>query len=260
MGERTSYAPGTHSWVDLATSDIKGAKAFYTELLGWERVEENEASEGRTYGMASVGDRTVAGVFASDDEMPPHWNCYVTVDSADDVAGSVEQAGGEVVMPPIDVLDAGRMLVIKDPSGAFLALWEPRGHPGAERVNEPGCLTWNDLNTSDPGSARPFYEQLFSWRFDKVEAEGFDYWVIYNGDRTNGGMRPFNDHERQAGLMSHWLPYFAVRDTDATLRRAGELGGRAMAGPHDVPNGGRIGVIQDPQGAVFAVFAGELDS
>lgn len=258
MGERTSYAPGTHSWVDLATTDTEAAKRFYTELLGWDDVREGDAGEGRTYGMVVVGDKTAAGLFRSEDEMPPHWNCYVTVESADASVEKVEAAGGEVVLPPFDVMGAGRMLVIRDPTGAFLALWEAREHPGAERVNEPGCLTWNDLNTSDPEAAQRFYERLFGWRFEKVEG-GFDYWVIYNGERTNGGMRPFSEPERQAGLMSHWLPYFAVEDTDAALEKAGALGGRVMAGPYDVPGGGRIGVILDPQNAPFAIFAGEFD-
>jgi uncharacterized protein len=294
MGERTQYETGTHSWVELSTSDAEGAKRFYSELLGWERTEDlaaagggddergdreaddedggergdagddrgerGDAGDDRTYTMAYVGDKPVAGLFeAPDDGMPPHWNCYVAVDDLYEATGKVEEAGGEVALPPFDVMNAGSMAVIKDPSGAFLSLWQAKEHPGAGRVNEPGCLAWNDLNTSDPEAARKFYEQLFGWQFDKVDDAGeVDYWTITNGGRQNGGIRAFGEAEREADLMSHWLPYFAVEDVEAALKKVQELDGNVMAGPIDV-SGGRFGIVQDPQGAPFGVFSGEFD-
>lgn len=260
MGERTEHAPGTHSWVDLSTSDVESAKRFYTEILGWQRTEDREAGEDATYTMAYVGDKPVAGLFqAPDDGMPPHWNCYVDVADVFEAAGAVEEAGGEVALAPFDVLDVGSMAVIKDPSGAFLSLWQAKKNPGAQRVNEPGCLTWNDLNTSDAEAAQKFYEQVFGWSFEKAGGEEYPYWIIQNGDRRNGGMRAFSEEETSAGLMSHWLPYFAVEDAEAALQRASGLGATVMAGPTDVPGGGRFGVIQDEQGAVVGLFAGKFD-
>src|SRR5690348_17029020 len=136
MGERTSYAPGTFSWAELATSDAEGAKGFYTRVFGWD-YDDRPMGEGQVYSMAKRDGGTVAALFASD--QPPHWNCYVTVASADDAAARASELGANVVAEPFDVMDVGRMSVIADPQGAMLCLWEPRGNPGAGRVNQPGA-------------------------------------------------------------------------------------------------------------------------
>src|SRR3954471_17564092 len=123
MGERTSYAPGTLSWAELATSDADAAKAFYAAVFGWD-YEDNPIGDGQVYSVALREGKRVAALFGSD--QPPHWNCYVTVESADDAAARAAEAGGSVLQDAFDVMDVGRMAVIADPSGANLCLWEPR--------------------------------------------------------------------------------------------------------------------------------------
>jgi uncharacterized protein len=147
------------------------------------------------------------------------------------------------------VTDVGRMAVIQDPTGAFFCIWEPRANIGAKRVNEPGALTLNQLNTSDPDRAQEFYTGLFGWRFDKVADEPA-YWGIYNGDRLNGGMM-----EQPPGA---WLVYFGSESVDDDAGRIAELGGNVIVEPMTVPDG-RILVAQDPQSAVFAVLSGRFD-
>ena len=146
MGERTSYEPGTFSWAELATSDAAAAKSFYTALFGWE-YEDNPIDDGQVYSMASRDGRHVAALFSS--EQPPHWNCYVTVESVDEATARAKENGASVIAEPFDVMDVGRMAVIGDPAGAALCLWEPRAHIGAGLVNTPGAMTWNDLVTLD---------------------------------------------------------------------------------------------------------------
>jgi predicted enzyme related to lactoylglutathione lyase len=258
MGERTEHAPGLHSWADLATSDSEAAKRFYSGLFGWE-FEDLPAGDDRVYSMARIDGKAVAALFdETGGPMPPHWNCYVTVASADEIALRVEAAGGKQFMPPFDVMDAGRMLIVQDPTGAFLSLWEPRASIGAELVNVPGALTWNDLNTSDPDAARAFYEKLLGWTFEESEIAPGEYWVIKNGDRMNGGMRPLGEHERAGGIPSHWLPYFAVADLDRAMEYVGDNGGTVMFGPMPIGDIGRIAGIQDPQGAVLVVSEGQM--
>ncbi len=255
MGERTSHAPGSFSWTDLSTTDTEGAKAFYTGLFGWD-TEDNPIPEGGVYTMLLSGGRYVGALSAVQQEgQPPAWNSYVTVTSADDAARAAADNGGTIAMEPFDVMEAGRMALVQDPTGAFFAVWEPRDNIGAQRVNEPGALTLNQLNTSDVEGAEKFYSGAFGWRFESVGTEETPYWGIYNGDRLNGGMMPLPPG---TGAPSHWLVYFGSENVDDDASRIAELGGTVMVEPSDVP-GGRIAVAQDPQGAVFALFAGRFD-
>ena len=97
--------------------------------------------------MARKDGKAVAALSQSD--QPPHWNCYVTVATADDAAAQAKELGGQLLAEPFDVFDAGRMAVVQDPTGAALAVWQPGTSIGAELVNVPGAMTWADVITSD---------------------------------------------------------------------------------------------------------------
>jgi predicted enzyme related to lactoylglutathione lyase len=258
VGERTSHAPGTFSWVDVSTTDQEGAKRFYQELFGWE-ADDVPAGEGIVYSMMKLDGRSVAAISPQQEQqremgVPPVWNSYVTVEEADAAANKAKELGANLFAEPFDVFDAGRMAVIQDPQGAVFMVWEPRESIGAELVNVPGALTLNQLNTSDPEAAGRFYGDLFGWRIEQVSEEPEQpYWGIYNGDRLNGGMMG-----HQGPAPPHWLPYFASEDVDAASAKIAELGGNVIIGPMDIPSG-RIAVAQDPQGAYFALFAGRFD-
>jgi predicted enzyme related to lactoylglutathione lyase len=249
MGERTSYAPGTFSWAELATTDAGGAKAFYTALLGWD-YEDNPVGEGQVYSMARRDGRYVAALFEGSDG-PPHWNCYVTVESVDTTAALAGEHGGGVLAEPFDVMDVGRMAVVADPTGAALCLWESRAHIGAGLVNTPGAMTWNDLVTPDPEAAAAFYGALFGWTTMEIPDSG-GYRVIRNGERSNGGIMP------HAEAPPSWMPYFGHEDVERAAADVDGLGGRVLNGPMDIGQG-RIAVIADPQGAVFALWTGSYE-
>jgi predicted enzyme related to lactoylglutathione lyase len=254
MGERTSHTPGTFSWTDLATSDAEDAKRFYIGLFGWE-PDDQPIPAGGVYTMMQVDGKAVAALFAGQEGMPTAWSSYVTVESADAAAARAQDLGGTPMGEPFDVMEAGRMAVIQDPTGAVFSVWEPRGSIGAELVNVPGALTMTQLNTPDPEAAQRFYEGLFGWRFESVAGGDQPFWGIYNGDRLNAGMMELAP---EAGTPPHWLAYFVSEDADADAGRIGELGGQVIVPPMEVP-GGRILVAQDPQGAVFGLFSGRLD-
>jgi uncharacterized protein len=260
MGERANHPPGTFSWVDLSTNDAAGAKGFYGGVFGWE-FDDQPVGDGIVYTMCRLDGKAVCALSQQQEQersqgIPPHWNNYVTVDGVDAATAKAGGLGGNVVVEPFDVLDVGRMSVIADPTGAVLSLWEPRGSIGAELVNVPGALTWNELATNDVGRAKEFYGGLFGWRFEDMEGGGMQYTMIHNGDRPNGGIRP--QSEMEAGIPPNWLPYFAAERVDDSVAKAGELGGRALVEPVTVP-AGRFAAIGDPQGAVFAVFEGDFD-
>jgi predicted enzyme related to lactoylglutathione lyase len=185
--------------------------------------------------------------------IPPHWNVYVTVEDVDASAGKAREAGGKVLAPPFDVFDAGRMAVVADPAGAVLCLWQAGTNIGAEVVNEPGSMTWADCATTDPAAAQGFYSSLLDWRFDQMSEEP-PYWVIFNGERSQGGMTA-----PPPGVPSNWFPYFGVIGIEETMQIADAFGGTPFLGPVDVPNGSRFALIQDPQGAPFAIYEGDYD-
>jgi uncharacterized protein len=158
MSERTSYAPGTPCWVDLATPDIEAAAGFYGELLGWDVPEQPNSAEMGGYRRALKKGKDVAGMMPLMQEgQPPAWNTYVAVEDADATAKAIAEAGGTVVAEPMDVMDLGRMAVFTDPTGAVFGIWQPGTFPGAGRVNEDGAVGWNELETCDPAAAKDFY-------------------------------------------------------------------------------------------------------
>jgi len=244
MGERTSHPPGAISWADLATSDAGAAKDFYGGLLGWQS-EDMPVPDAPPYSMARVDGKDVAALFQSQD--PPHWNVYVTVEDVDDAARRAAEVGGKVLSEPFDVFDAGRMAAIADPTGPVLCLWQPGTNIGAQLVNGVGLLSWADCVTPNHGDAIGFYEPLFSWRFEAMVQDPY-YAVIYNGDRSNGGIT-------EGGAAAMWIPYFGVESADAAARATEDAGGGKLVGPVDVPQG-RFAYLTDPQGAAFAVSEG----
>ena len=248
----TSYAQGTPNWVDLQTSDQDAAKAFYSGLFGW-TYDDQPMPQGPVYSMAMVGGHPVAAIASQSPELaaagaPPMWNTYLAVDSADEAAGKVEAAGGKVGMAPFDVVDAGRMAFVLDPSGAAVALWQASQHIGATLVNEPGAVTWNELITTDPGAVK-FYADVLGMTTSTMDMGGGPYTVFEAGGRMVGGTTA----PQMPGVPNHWHVYFEVADADAAAAKAAELGGTVIVPPFDIPVG-RIAVIGDPQGAVFSII------
>ena len=253
MGERESYAPGAFCWVDLGTTDAAGAKAFYGRLFGW-AAEDMPAGDGATYTMLRLDGRDVAALYEQGEDergagIPPHWSSYVSVIDVDEVSARVEGLGGRLLAGPFDVLDSGRMSVVQDPTGALISLWQPGRHVGARLVNDPGCLTWNDLATPDPDAAAAFYGELLGW---EIRQQAPEYATVVNEGRPNGGIR------RETDLPPHWLPYFTTESITQAAATAKDAGGQVLGEPVEVP-AGTFGFLLDPQGAPFAIFEGEID-
>ncbi len=250
-----TYAPGTFCWADLGTPDARAATRFYTELFGWQ-AEDRPVGPDSFYTMFSVGRWSVAALYQQDVQpdqtAPPHWLSYVSVEGAGPTAQRARELGGTVLMEAFDVLDVGRMAVIRDPIGAVVALWEPRRHIGAGLVGEPGTPCWNELVTGDPESAVTFYAALLEWQCQSHPMGTSTYTYCRRGESFAGGMRPIDPLDGPA--RPHWLRYFAVEDCEAAAARAASLGGRVLLAPTEVPEVGRFAVIEDPQGAVFAVI------
>ena len=170
MTEMTTYAPGTPCWVDLGTPDLDASVEFYGGLLGWDIPETENAEQTGGYRLALLNGKSTAGMMPLMQEgQPPAWMTYISVDDTDATAAAAGEAGGSVIAEPIDVMELGRMAVIADPEGAVFGIWQPGSFSGAELVNEPGSLSWNELNTRDPEAAESFYGDLFGWSFAEMD-------------------------------------------------------------------------------------------
>lgn len=246
----TGYPHGTFSWVDLQTTDLAGAKAFYGGLFGW-TLNDAPLPDGNVYTMVSQDGKDITGMGQLPEGMaiPPHWNSYVTVADLDATTAKVAELGGTVIEQPFDVLDAGRMSLIQDPTGGMVALWQTVNHPGSGIFNVPGALSWNELLTNDIDAAKAFYTALLGWTTETDE-NGYTMWA--NNGRPNGGMMAISPE--MGPMPPHWMVYFAVEDVDATAEKTKELGGTVHNGPFDIGAAGRIAIIGDPQGAVFTAI------
>jgi uncharacterized protein len=256
MSERTSYEPGTPCWIDLGTPDQDAAAAFYGSLFGWSVVEDENAEQTGGYRVATLRDKAIGGVMKLMEEgQPPAWSTYICVADADETAAKAREAGGNVVVEPMTVLDYGRMAFLADPTGAMIGIWQPGRNKGAGLVNEPGALSWNELNTRDLGAARDFYGTVFAWTFeDKDMGEAGSYTTINLNGNPVGGILDMTERGVPEQVPAHWQIYFAVEDTDATIEKAKAGGGSVMVEPIEIP-AGRFAILTDPHGASFAVVA-----
>src|SRR5258708_23181118 len=217
MSERTKYSNGVFSWADLTTTDQDAAKEFYGALFGW-GADDRPVGDGVVYSMMGLDGKAVAAISPQPEQqreagVPPTWNSYVTVDSADAALARAKELGATVHADAFDVFDVGRMGVIQDPQGAFVLVWQPKSHIGASLVNGPGALCWNELATSDVDGSAGFYRGLFGWDISPFEQSETPYFVISNAGHGNGGLRPLMPGEPQP----YWLVYFGSDDIAADV-------------------------------------------
>lgn len=258
MPDINHYLAGTFCWVDLATSDTAAAKAFYTALFGW-TAEDMPTDQGPPYSMLSKNGSLVCALFPLAPDMgdQPRWQAYISVDDVDATTDSTPALGGQVIMPPMDVMDAGRMAAIMDPTGAAVCLWQPGEHAGAQLQNEPGAQCWLELQTKDTESAGRFFGALLGWttRTSESVMEGRYQVFVSNGSEIAGMMEI---QPEWGPVPPNWSIYFGVEDCDAAIARVAELGGKVVFPATDIENVGRFAFLQDPQGAVFAVIQEEM--
>lgn len=245
--------PGNFCWVELSTTDAAAAKEFYTGLFGWQ-ADDTPMGEGMVYTMLSVDGKGVGALCTMQEDqraqgVPPHWLAYVAVEDADESAGKATSLGGSVLAPPFDVFDLGRMSVLQDPTGAVIALWQPKAHRGAEHFGTTGGMCWHELSTSDTGAAEAFYTKLFGWAAQHSANPGMEYTEWVNRGNHIGGLM-----QLQWEAPPSWMTYFMVDSCDESAANAQALGANLIVSPQDIPAVGRFSVIADPQGAVFSLF------
>ena len=270
MSERDGFEPGVPCWVDTLQPDPEAAMRFYAGLFGWEFDGPGTmpGDPPGQYYVARLRGRDVAGVGsqpAADAPPTPMWSTYVQVDNVDDAAARARDAGGKVVLEPVDAEPAGRLAAIADPAGAVFCVWDPGDRKGAQLVNEPGAWSMSLLNTRDPERAKAFYRDLFGWEAEAMDAGGVEFTLFRMPGYVGGEpqqpvprdviatMAPMGDQIPES-TPAHWSVDFWVDDLDGTAASADELGGKVVVSPYDIPNTQlRQAVLADPQGAMLSV-------
>ena len=254
----SSSAQGTPSWLDLSTSDEAAAIEFYGSLFGWTN-EANDAGGGMMYNMQKQGDAYVGGIYKQRDEeaaqgIPPHWTTYISVDNVDEAVTRVAGAGGQVYMEPYDVMEAGRMAIFAEPTGAVAALWQNKQGTGGTLTGEPNSLCWAELLSDDPDKATKFFKDVLGVESGSMPGPGGNPYILLKaaGKEVAGIFK--KPSEMPAEVPSFWLNYFAVADCDAMVEKAKSLGGMALAEPMEPMPGLRLAVLMDPQGASFGMI------
>jgi len=254
-----SHPPGSFCWFELYTSDQNAAKSYYNSLFGW-TANDMPMGPGDFYTMFELEGRATGAACTLRPEqkaqgVPPHWMVYIAAANADESAGRVAGLGGKVVAPPFDVYDAGRMAVVQDPTGAFFNIWQSKTHTGLGIAGVHGSLCWADLCTPDIERAKAFYSGLFGWVISAGENDPSGYLHIKNGEEFIGGIPPTKF--LPPGVPPHWEGYLYVNNCDETAAKSSELGGKTIVAPMAIEKVGRMAVLADPQGAVYAIIGPE---
>jgi predicted enzyme related to lactoylglutathione lyase len=182
------------------------------------------------------------------------------VESAEATAERAVAAGGSVLAGPIEAQPAGRLVVLADPAGAAIGVWEAADREGAQIINEPRAWAMSMLQTPDPEGALAFYGEVFGWEPMHFDAGADGQVTLWRLPGYVGG-EPQQPVPRDVvaamgaapeGQPPQWGVDFWIADADGAAALAGELGGDVVAGPFDMPPFRRA-VITDPQGATFSV-------
>ena len=249
MSERDGYPHGVPCWVDLNTSDVPAGQAFYGQLFGWEWKDVGPA-----YTFAMLRGRKVCGIAAADPGQAVAWTTSFAVADADAAVAAATAAGGTIEVPVREIPGQGRVAVALDPAGASFGVWQAYGHRGAELVDEPGTVVWNELVTSDLAAAAAFYPAVLGVDIVHLDTgdTGVPYDLVKVGGRTVAGA--LTRLPGMAHVPPHWGVYFEVTDADAAAADAARLGATPLSPVTPSPQG-PMAAFLDPQGAAFAIIA-----
>jgi uncharacterized protein len=249
---------GLFVWYEDLAKDPKAAIAFYSDVLGWKTQPFSEGGGDYTMWVGSQG--PLGGVMKLPEEAtkmgaPPHWMAHVEVEDVDATAALAKKLGGKIHKEPTDIPTVGRFAVLADPQGASISVFKPNKAMEPHDPSKEGEFCWNELLTSDSVAAFEFYSKLFGWKIlEEMDMGPMGKYRIFGvGEKRLGGMMTAPNG---GPMPPTWLYYAATNDLDGALKRATKKGAKVLNGPMDVPGGGRIVQLMDPQGAAFALHQG----
>ena len=252
-----NYPQGIFCWSELCTHNWKEGKAFYTSLFDW-GTDDQPIGDDLFYTMLQKENDDIAAMYEMPKEqiqegIPSSWLTYIAVDDVDECALKAKQFGAEIIAGPHNVMNAGRMLMLTDPGGATVALWQGKDHKGCKRLSELSTPYWHELATRNSKISNEFYCALLGWKSEIKPMDGMDYTLFMLDGKPVAGMLEMNN-EWPEEVPPHWMIYFLVDNCDSTANKAQELGAQLCVPSTTVPEVGRFAVLCDPQGAVFSVI------
>ncbi|WP_334170231.1 VOC family protein [Sinomonas sp.] len=251
---KPDLTPGAPCWADLMTSDLEKAKTFYGELFGW-TFEGSDPDKYGGYTTAFKDGEQVAGIMPKmpeQDTMPDVWTVYLLTEDIKSTAAKVQEGGGQVFMPPMEVPEQGHMAMFGDAGGAAFGGWQPEGHTGFGRLAEPGSPVWFEVLSRAYPQTVKFYQDVLGWETETMsDTDEFRYTTLGAGREAKAGVMDA-DGILPEGVPSNWQIYWGVENADAAAQTAQRLGGRLVREPEDTPFG-RIATLTDPLGAVFLI-------
>ena len=249
----SAWPSGTPCWVDLGVDDIARACTFYSRLFGWDIQPGTPESGG--YCLCLKTGHAVAGIGPKQGPpgTPSAWTVYLASDDADETASKITAAGGQILVAPMEVMDAGRMAIAADPAGAVFGVWQARSHTGMGLANEPGSVCWNENFSRDMDGNQAFYHAVFGYEYGDMSTPDFRYATLKLGGREVGGIGDLGTGFPPE-VPAHWSTYFAVEDTDAAVAILTGAGGSVLRAPWDTPYG-RMAAVSDDQGAAFSLMS-----
>ena len=241
---------GKFIWFDLFTNDLPAASRFYEALFDWSF--ENTASGNERVKTIRHGGILVGNAI----QIPPEkekrssgWLSFMSVVDVDRAVGLVEENGGSVYIPPKDVPHRGRASIVHGPDGAPFALLAASGGDPSDGPLKPNYWLGSELWTNDVDGAVKFLGVLAGYEKKEMKIEdGSSYLLLYKDKQPRAGVVkiPWKD------VKPNWVPYIGVKNIEAVVKKAQELGGRVLVNL-DEKHEDDVAIIEDPTGAVFGV-------
>lgn len=248
-------------WTELGTTDTEKAAKFYARVFGWERMPPQLYSRGGNpvdYTLLCLGGRIVGGLHPLSGAQRkqgarPRWLSYVCVGDAASASSRARELGATVLVSPLDVLDLGRLSILRDPAGALFGTWQSIGLERAFQAQDQiGCASWFEHVSDDVPRAARFYGALFGWsQRSSAEEDGGRILLEHDGALI-AGLR--SSVQASGKLPPQWLTFFQTEDCEASCQRVVTQHGSVISGPLDSTRSARPAVVNDPQGAAFGLL------
>ncbi|MFY8275270.1 VOC family protein [Pseudoalteromonas sp. SSDWG2] len=256
-----NYPQGHFCWVELCSTNWQEGKDFYSSLFQW-TPDDQPIGDGVYFTMLKQQQDDIAAMYQMPIDqqvqgVPSYWLSYIAVDNVKTMTEKAKELGATVVHGPHDIPGAGEMVLLCDPCGAMVALWQGKGHKGSKHKSITHTPYWFELATRELQVSVHFYAQLLGAKIEQKPMEGMEYTLLTIDDEPVAGMLAM-DEQWPDDIPSHWMVYFAVDDCDGQTQRAQELGAQVCVQPTSVPEVGRFSVLNDPQGAVFSIIKPEV--
>jgi predicted enzyme related to lactoylglutathione lyase len=249
-----TYLPGKFVWFEHLSGDIPKAQAFYAALFGWGGGNMPMGAE--PYPVIKNGEQGIGGYRKGPSHVASHWVAYLSVPDVDAAFKSATAAGCRALLQPTDFGPVGRAAALKDPTGATFALWKgAQGDPADAERPPIGGWFWNECVSQDEKKALAFYETQFGYTHEAMDMGPMGtYYVLKKDGVPRAGVMKAMDPKSP----SMWLPYVAVKDCDATAKKAATIGGQVVVVPRDIPGVGRFAVAVDTTGAAIAFITPKM--